>query len=161
MVLGRPEIRHAARYPPDLNPGHGHTHRRLGEAARERGQLDEDVRRGSEIGKLARERPGSACILENDFDGQKYAMRPATRPISILGTVILIDGSEKLLVKEGSSMKMYGVDPKSANWLVDGAEPPASSKTTLTARNTPCGPLPARSQSWAQSYSSTARRSCS
>lgn len=65
------------------------------------------------------------------WDSGKYVKKPTQRELPILGSVILRDGTERLLVREGEGLKMHAIDPKSPNLLLAAQDPPASAQTTF------------------------------
>lgn len=86
------------------------------------------------VGTFASGRP--AVIVTSGalfyWDGKAYQMKPAASPLSILGKVVLKDGSERLMVHQGNAVKLYRVNPAAADWLTDPMDPPHSSATVFT-----------------------------
>ncbi|MGC8667439.1 MAG: hypothetical protein ACP5VE_04900 [Chthonomonadales bacterium] len=86
------------------------------------------------VGTFAAGRPavivtaGALCF----WNGSAYQVKPAPAALGILGKVVLKDGAERLLVHQGSSVKLYRVDVAAKDWLVDPMDPPHSSATLFT-----------------------------
>jgi hypothetical protein len=79
---------------------------------------------------------GPAVIVKSGamwfWNGKRYEQRPAPHALDILGTVALKDGAERLLLKEGASVKLYRVDTSSPNWLANPTDPLPSGQTSFT-----------------------------
>src|SRR5258708_7799687 len=78
------------------------------------------------VGKFTSDKPAEIITAGELFywDGKTYARKKAPKQLAILGTVVLKDGTEKLLLREGGSMKVHTVKPDSDNWLGAGSDPP-------------------------------------
>lgn len=67
------------------------------------------------------------------WNGTSYEKRPSTRAVSLLGTVVLASGEERLLVRDGDAFRMHRVDPsRPGDWLGPGEAPPSAASTVFS-----------------------------
>jgi hypothetical protein len=63
--------------------------------------------------------------------GVTFAHLPAPKPLIVLGTARLKDGTERVLIADTpTSVRAWRVSPGGANWLVDPIDAPSSSQVT-------------------------------
>ena len=68
------------------------------------------------------------------WNGQTYDRRPAPRKLPIIGTVTMRDGSDRLILREGDTIKLHRVNTAASGteWLSQGMDAPPSAETIFT-----------------------------
>ncbi len=77
------------------------------------------------------------------WNGKTYEKRPAPRPLDIIGTALLQDGSQRLMLKEGDALRLYRVDTTASgsDWLTGPSGMPASSQLSFSDMKAPTAEL--------------------
>lgn len=68
------------------------------------------------------------------WDGKAYVKKPSPRNLPIIGTVTMRDGTERLILREGDTIKLFTVKPEAegSQWLSAPMDAPPSSQTVFT-----------------------------
>ena len=78
----------------------------------------------------------SAVIVTSNelfyWDGKSYVKKSSPKVLGILGSISLKSGGERLLIKDGTGLKVHSVDVNAENWLGPGSDPPPAAYASFT-----------------------------